>query len=84
MSYRNSQYLTIKCNTQVKDTFYGENAKAVGIHGYRCAVKVYGHITLRRVFIPAWEVTLGDKIKLHNEKIYNLYIIYKLHQIPLC
>jgi hypothetical protein len=60
------------CNTQVKDNFYGENAKAVGIHSYRCAVNVYGHLIIRRVFIPTWEVILGDKIKLHNEKIYNL------------
>jgi len=67
------------CNTQVKDTFYGENAKfarikAVGVHtcSYRCAVKGNGHMMVRGVFIPTWEVVLGDKIKLLNSKICNL------------
>jgi len=45
-------------NTQVKDTFYGENAKfakvkAGYIQSYRCAGKGYGHMMIRRVFIPA-------------------------------
>ena len=65
------------CNSQVKDTFYGENAKfasvkAGDIHSYRCAGKVNGHMMLMRIFIPTWEVALWDKIKLHNEKVYNL------------
>jgi hypothetical protein len=38
----------------------------------RCAVKGYGHMMVRRVFIPTWEVVLGDKIKLLNGKICNL------------
>jgi uncharacterized Fe-S cluster protein YjdI len=65
------------CNIQVNDTFYGENVKfarvmAVCIHSYICAVKGYGHIMTRRVFVTTWEVVLKDKVKLHNEKIYNL------------
>ena len=65
------------CNSQVKDIFYGENAKfgsvkAGYIHSNRCAGKFYGHMTSMRVFIPTWEVALWDKIKLHNEKIYTL------------